>query len=135
MAAAKRPGRAKSGSDEVSDFLHALTHPRKPELVALRSIILAASPTISEGIKWNAPSFRVNEWFATMHLRDKEAMLILHLGAKVRDVGTLGIDDPERLLQWLGKDRAAVRFADMDAINTHRAAFTAVLRQWIELLD
>ena len=113
----------------------ALDHPRKAEMELLRTIILAASTSITEGIKWNAPSFRVGEWFATMNFRGAVLMLILHLGAKVRDAGNLKIDDPNGLLKWLGKDRASVSFADMNAITSSRAALTAVLRQWIAHLD
>jgi hypothetical protein len=115
--------------------MRALEHPRKPEMELLRTVILAASPGIGEGIKWNAPSFRVGEWFATMNFRGAVLMLILHLGAKVRDAGNLKIDDPNGLLKWLGKDRASVSFADMNAIASNRAALTAVLQQWIRYLE
>jgi hypothetical protein len=46
----------------VDDFLATLDHPRKRQIVALRQIILGADPRISEGIKWNAPSFRTSEY-------------------------------------------------------------------------
>ena len=38
--------------------------------------------------------------------------IILRLGAKVRDTVGVTIDDPERLLNWLAKNRAMVSFAD-----------------------
>jgi hypothetical protein len=56
---------------------------------------------------------------------------ILHLGAKKRDTA-VAIVDPESLLQWLGADRASVRFRDVDHVDAKRAAFSAVIRQWIE---
>jgi hypothetical protein len=41
------------------------------------------------GTKWNAPSFRTTEFFATLNLRAKDGVdrvwLVLHLGAKVKD--------------------------------------------------
>lgn len=45
--------------------------------------------------------------------------------------GTLRIDDPARLLEWLAKDRAVVKFADLNAVRSSRAAFDQIVRQWI----
>jgi hypothetical protein len=120
--------------ENVDAFLDALDNPHKPEILAVREAILGADPTIAEGIKWNAPSFRTSEYFATFHLRAKEGVqVILHLGAKARDVSIAGgaIDDPSSLLDWLGKDRATVKFRDMADIEAKRAAFVALVRQWI----
>lgn len=121
-------------SAAVEEFLRALEHPRKKEIEELRRILLAADPAIAEGVKWNAPSFRTTEYFATFHLRAKAGIaVILHLGAKVRDNSTAGaaIDDPEQLLQWLAKERAMVTFGGLDDVRAKRAAFTAIVRQWI----
>ena len=126
--------RAVSTSESVDEFLAALDHSFKPEIIALRQLILAADPSIAEAIKWNAPSFRTTEYFATFHLRAKEGVqLILHLGAKVRDSATTGIAiaDPTSLLEWLAKDRASVKFGDLQAIEAQRSTFTEVIRQWI----
>lgn len=114
-------------------FLASLDHPRKQEILAVRHIILGADPRIAEGIKWNAPSFRTSEYFATTHLRTRDGVqIILHRGAKVRDGAGLAINDPALLLEWLGKDRASVRFRDLKDIETQRSAFMDVIRQWIE---
>lgn len=122
------------GGPSVDEFLATLNHPHKPEILALRQIILAADPSIQEGIKWNAPSFHTTEYFATFHLRAKAGVqLILHLGAKVRETATTGIPiaDPAGLLTWLAKDRASVTFADMDAIAAQQSAFADLIRAWI----
>jgi hypothetical protein len=120
--------------ENVETFLAALDHPFKPEILALRQIILGVDPGIAEAIKWNAPSFHTSEHFATMQLRAKDGVqIILHLGAKPRDTATTGIviDDLEALLTWLAKDRASVTFRDMDDIDARRPAFAHVIRQWI----
>ncbi len=68
--------------------------------------------SVSERIgvkKWNAPSFRTREYFATTNLRAKTGVgVILHFGAKVGEIaaGPKSIADPQ-------------------------SAFQAVLRQWI----
>lgn len=126
--------RSASASESVDAFLAALDHPFKPEVLALRQIILGADPGIAEGIKWNAPSFRTSEYFATMHLRAKDGVqVILHLGAKTRDTSTSGvaIDDPESLLEWLAKDRASVKFRELKDVEAKQSAFVSVIRQWI----
>jgi hypothetical protein len=111
-----------------------LAHPHKAEIEALRKLMLGVDPSVQEGIKWNAPSFRTTEYFATTNLRAKSGIgVILHLGAKVRELpaGGVVIDDPKKLLKWLGKDRAMVEFADARQFKSSKAAFQAVLRQWL----
>ena len=133
----KKPARhatAQDTSEAVEAFMAALEHPSRDLIAELRKIVLGADGSIEEGIKWKAPSFRVGEYFATVHLRAKKgAGLILHLGAKARDLpeGGLGIADPEGLLQWLGKDRAMTTFADLRDLRAKKAALVAVLRAWI----
>ena len=82
-----------------------LEHPHKPAIELLRKLMLGVDPSVREGIKWNAPSFRTSEYFATTYLRSKTGIgLILHLGAKVREPadGGVAFNDPDKLLEWLG---------------------------------
>ena len=118
----------------VDDYMAALDHPMKREVEAIRRLVLGVDPTIAEGVKWNAPSFRTTEYFATTNLRDRGGIgVILHLGAKVRPLpsGGMPIDDPTGLLKWLARDRASITFRDGQALLERRAAFEAILRQWI----
>ena len=118
----------------VDEFMRRLDHPFKAEVQAIRQTLLAVDPAIAEGVKWNAPSYRTTDYFATTHLREKAGIgLILHLGAKVRDLGAQGvpIDDPEHLLKWLAKDRAMIVFKDMAAFTACKTAFERIIRQWI----
>jgi hypothetical protein len=121
-------------SQDVDAFLAALDHPHRAEIVALRQIILGADPSIAEGIKWNAPSFRTTEWFATFHLRAKAGVqIILHFGARVQDKSEArgSIADPTSMLAWLGPDRASVTFRDLADVEARRSAFADLIRQWI----
>ena len=95
---------------------------------------MQADPSIREGVKWNAPSFRTSEYFATTNLRTKVGVgVVLHFGAKVRSVaaGRDSIRDPQKLLKWVAKDRATADFADLNDLTAKKKAFQAVLRQWI----
>ena len=117
----------------VQSFIDALDHPLKGEIIVLRQLLLNTDPTISEEIKWNAPSFRTSEHFATMHLRAKDSLqLILHLGAKSkRAVPSGAIADPENILKWLGPDRASVTFTGSGGLAQKGDALVAIIRQWI----
>ena len=121
----------------VAAFMLALNHPYRKEIEVLRRVILGAHPSIAEGIKWNVPSFRTTEYFATMHLRAKDGIgVILHLGAKARGPAApkVEIKDPAKLLQWLGNDRAMVTFADANEISAKRRLFDTVLKEWIRFV-
>jgi hypothetical protein len=137
-AATKKSSKHQSSADStlaVETFMAELAHPFKNEIETIRRLMLGIDASVSEGIKWNAPSFRTTDYFATTNLRAKNAIgVILHLGAKARDLpdGEMKIDDPKNLLKWLAKDRASVEFAGGEALKAQTAAFRAVLRQWIK---
>jgi len=121
-------------SRAVDEFMTTLEHPFKGEIEEMRRLMLGADPGIREGIKWNAPSFRTSEYFATTNLRSKAGVgVILHLGARVRSLpaGGVKIDDPAALLKWLGKDRAMVEFGSSADLKKKATAFRSVVRQWI----
>jgi hypothetical protein len=125
------------GSLAVDAYLAGLVHPRKAEVVALRELFLGVDPRVREEVKWNAPSFRLEEHFATLNVRGTDRVLVvLHRGAKVRPLppGGLAIDDPAKLLTWLGKDRCTLEFRDVREIRARSTAVRAIVKQWIERL-
>lgn len=137
----RRPARAGSKvrrarfDAPVTQLLDALGHPRRAEIDALRALLLAAAPSIEEGVKWNAPSYRTTEWFATFHLRAKDRLqVVFHCGARSKaKAQPLRIADPEGLLQWRGTDRAIATIAPAD-VGAHGKALQAIVRAWIAQL-
>jgi hypothetical protein len=126
---------ALADSAAVDAFMANLDHPHKATIEAIRSAVRAADPRIVEGIKWNAPSFRTSEYFATTHLRAKIGTgLILHLGARVRDIASVPVDDPAGLLTWLARDRAMIAFISAGDVNARKSELRAIVRQWIACL-
>lgn len=120
--------------EAVDALLAGLDHPHREGIVALRSWVGGADPTIREGVKWNAPSWRTHEYFATTHLRSKQGFgLILHRGAKVKALpeGGLAVPDPAGLLKWLAPDRALVELRDRDELAAKGPALQDLLRVWI----
>lgn len=123
---------AKRGKDDVAALTE--NHPLKKDIETVRRIIAGVSPSIHEGVKWNAPSFRTTEWFATINLRAKdEVQVILHLGAKKRAAQkTLKIADANGLLEWLARDRAMVTLGAGRGIARNRKALEAIVRAWLK---
>lgn len=117
----------------VAFFLAKLDHPLITEILALRQLVLGVDPTITEDIKWNAPSFRTSEHFATMHLRARDSLrLILHVGTRKRVIPPGAIVDPEGLLRWLGPGRASVTFSERGDVAARAEPMAAIISQWIE---
>ena len=133
VKAAARPGPPAT----VAEYLAALDHPLKPVLVDVLAAIRKATPVVRDGIKWNAPSFSTDgqQYFATVnvHTRGKTApsvLQVLHRGARAR-TGRVTISDPTRLLEWLGAERAVVRFGTRAEVRAKHAALQAIVREWV----
>lgn len=111
-------------------------HPMQDVIAALRELLLGVDPSISEEVKWNSPSFRTTEHFATMHLRNPKAVqLILHLGAKTKTAIPKGaLADPDGLLKWLGDNRASVSITGAGDLERKHDALSAIVRQWIRFV-
>jgi hypothetical protein len=127
-----------NGSDAVNEFMDKLEHPLKSEMEAVRTVILSANKEITEGLKWNAPSFYFNGYFATFNPRARDfVQVIFHQGAKAKDNGPEGlkIDDDGGLLEWLAKDRCSAKFYNMEDIASRKAALRSVVNQWIRFMD
>lgn len=122
---------------EVTRFLAASKHPLAREMELLRRILLAASPAIAEGVKWNTASFRTADYFATLNgpRHTERPMLILHAGAKVKGAVLKGrIPDPAGLLRWLGDDRALIEFRDAAEIREREKPLQSIVRAWVAAL-
>ena len=117
----------------INDFIKELIHPLKSVIEAVRKLILGVRTDIQEGIKWNSPSFRTTEWFATMNLRNDRIWLILHTGAKVNSNAKTGmnIDDPSRILDWLAKDRGVVKMESMKDFQAKKKDLGKLIHAWV----
>jgi len=120
-------------SNEVDEFMASLRHPLKAEIEAVRAIVLGADKRIHEGVKWNAPSFFIEEHFATFKLHPPQAVqVVFHTGAKAKsDSKQMNINDPAGLLKWVAKDRCLATFADMPEIESKAPALKSIVKQWI----
>ena len=96
-------------------------------------MILKIDERITEEIKWNAPSFKLDDHFATFRVHPpKNIQLILHTGAKAKaNSKKFAIEDPEELLQWPATDRCVLTLASAAELKKHRASVLKIIRQWI----
>lgn len=127
---------AETDSKSVDRFLEALAHPLKPEIEALRKILLRADAGIREGIKWNVPSFHCGEWFATFDLRSPNwVQIVLHRGAKAKSPrDSRYVTDAEGILKWITNDRGVARFVDRADVAAKSAALTRIVAEWARKL-
>jgi len=90
---------------------------------------------VNESIKWNAPSFFIEDHFATFNLHYPDRVqIVLHAGAKVNPNATqFEISDPSGLLKWAAADRASITFGSAAEVDDRMASFQDILRQWIAL--
>lgn len=117
----------------VDALLAGTPPPLRAGIDQLREIIASVSDKIDEEVKWNSPSFRIGEHFATIRLNGKVPIqLILHLGAKKAALPSGAIQDPDGLLQWLGPDRACIDFAAPGDVGRRADSLKAILGQWIQ---
>ena len=127
---------ARTADKSVEAYLATLEHPHKKGVEALRKAILSVDAKIQEEVKWNAPSFFLEDHFATFRLHPGSIFhLILHTGAKAKDnPKQFHLDDPQCLLKWAAKDRCIIAFkSDADAM-AKRVDITRMVKDWIAQL-
>jgi len=120
-----------SKGEDVSAFIAALPHRRRGEIVALRSLILAAVPGLSERIKWNAPSFGRPDDRVTMRLQPGDRLeLIFHRGVKPKTT-SFAFADSTGLLDFVAPDRAVLRI-ETGTLETRRNEIADLVKRWID---
>lgn len=121
-------------NQDVTRFLDELHHPLRPEIEALRLIILEASALLEENIKWNGPNYSVGaEDRITMRIQPpKQIQLVFHRGAKVKEQPKERlVQDASGLLAWRENDRAIASFKNLEAVEAARETLPAIVREWL----
>jgi hypothetical protein len=122
----------KNDAEEIKAFMSELDHPMKPEVEALRDIILAAGGAdLGERIKWKVPSYYL--------LSDpKKDMLAFHLRGKgfIQLVFVFydgKIIESASLLEGDYTDRRLAKFTDMNDILAKKPELEKVINDLLEL--
>jgi len=113
--------------------MRALKHPLKDDIESVRRTVLGIDAAVTEEVKWNAPSFRTEDFFATLHLRARDTVqVVLHRGVKASTRKTPPkLPDPQGLVRVLAPDRALVTLGKGDALRAALPAFAVVVRAWL----
>ena len=122
----------------TTKFLDELNHPFRKEIELLRGIILNASDTLSENIKWNGPNYFVGGTdMITMKIQPpKQILLIFHRGAKKQEpMKSKLIADDSGLLVWKENDRAIASFANEQDIKKCKTDLEKIIKDWTEAVS
>jgi hypothetical protein len=110
---------------EVSAWLAELDHPKKPVILAVRSVILEADDRITEVIKWKSPTFMYEGNLASIDPKARKHVAVLfHRGAE--------IPGEHPLLQGEGKLARYARFGDLASVAAGREELTGIVRAWCD---
>jgi hypothetical protein len=120
--------KALNDTPKVDAYMQALEHPLKPVMEAVRAIILGAHPGITEGIKWNSPSFYYKGDMVVFHTRSAEHLLLIFPNGIV-------IGDESGLLEGDYVDRRMAYFRSMDEVNSKQAALESAILGWVRYMD
>jgi len=118
----------------VEQFMQALDHPLKAEIEAIRSLVKGANVSLTEQIKWNAPSYGLDgDDRITLKLHPpRHIQLVFHRGAKVKDASDFSFSDASGLIDWAAADRGLVTIRDLRDLDSKRDALVTLVNQWVE---
>lgn len=99
----------KQGKEKVEQFMNTLEHPLKDSVEVVRRLILNVNENITEQIKWNAPSFCIND----------EDRITFNL--------------PAGLLEWAAADRAIIKLTNVNDVESKKEDLIEIVAKWIEV--
>jgi uncharacterized protein YdhG (YjbR/CyaY superfamily) len=115
-------------SPEVDRWMAAYDNPQKSLVQAVREVILAADPRVSECIKWQAPTFTYKGNIASFFPKAKaHASLMFHKGATIP--GTFAI------LEGDGPEGRSLKIRDAGDLAAKRGELEAIISAWCDLQD
>lgn len=121
----------------VEDFIKTNSHPLKKEMLELRKIVKQSVPSLTEQIKWNAPSFcHGGDDKITFNLSKPDAiLLIFHRGAKAKKVASKSpiLKANAALLEWPAPDRGILKFKSMNDVGALKSQLKTIVKEWIEV--
>ena len=129
-----------SDPDAVSTYIGHLEHPHSDVVAALRQSILAASPSVGEEIKWNAPSFFYTGAMQAFNPKEyKRHLVVFNLHKKdciqLVFLGVAKVGDTSGLLTGDYKDgRRLALFHDVEDVGAKKLALQRIILEQVQLL-
>jgi hypothetical protein len=121
----------------VDDFMTNLSEERKRQVETLRTIIKTNNTDLVEHIKWNSPSYTLDDvdriTFNT-HYPDR-ILLVLHMGsARKEDKAREPVmHDTTGIITWNSDIRGVIPFYNLDDIETKRQDTSAIITAWLRI--
>ncbi|QZH75851.1 MAG: DUF1801 domain-containing protein [Erythrobacter sp.] len=124
-----------AGAGSIDAFLVALAPAQRATVDRLRALVKASAPGLEERIKWNAPSFAKDDIDRiTLGLeRDGCIRVVIHRGAKAKDVAGFAFEAPSDLVRWAALDRGVMRFASVAEVASRENEISDLVRRWMEI--
>lgn len=128
------PRRVRSGKTSVDDSIAKLDVPWRAEVAALRTAILSSNRSITEQLKWNAPSFCFEgDDRVTFRFPPRGGVqLVFHRGVKVKDARGFAFTDESGLIRWAAPDRGVITFSDPHEMQTVTTLVVKVVNAWMK---
>ncbi len=100
-------------------------NPQADLVRAVREVVLATDPRVSEAVKWKAPTFVYRGNIASFYPRSKQHVsLMFHTGAS--------LPDPAGLLEGDGDTSRVARFLDADDLAAKAEPLRGLVRAWMQ---
>jgi hypothetical protein len=118
----------------VDAYVAALDPARRFIVEQLRALLLAVRHDVTEHLKWNAPSYCVEgEDRITLGLDAKGGVrVVLHRGAKPKDLAGFQFVDPSGLVRWAAPDRGILLFRTEEDVTGNREILAELFTRWLD---
>jgi hypothetical protein len=122
----KTPKVKPTEAEKVANYMEKLEHPLKAEIEAVRTILKSTNANLEERIKWNAPSYHLNEVdLVTFNARMTEKVhLVFH------HIAIVGVKSD--LLEGDFVDRRMMYFENMADLEAKKGELVRVLEEMIK---
>ena len=122
----------------VEEFLFSLEEDKRQQVDALRDLILKTEPNLEEHIKWNAPSYVLDdEDRITFNLMNNQQIvkLVFHIGATRKEdkKGAPVMRDASGLIEWSSDIRGMIAFAKTENITSNEATIKRIIKDWLSV--
>jgi len=122
---------------DVVEYFSDLQGDKLKQVELLRPIILESAPNLIERIKWNAPSYALNDDDRIAFGMNKtgSTTLVLHMGATRKEDKKAPpiLTGDNGLVEWKSDIRGVMAFEGSREIDERRNDVMDVLKRWLEL--
>lgn len=112
----------------VEEYMTKLKHPLKDVIEAVRKIIKASNSSISERIKWNAPSYYCIEDMVTFNPRNQKAVHLVFHHAEI-----VNVESPILLGDY--KDRRMTYFKDIMEVKANKKELQRIMNSLVRKIN